>query len=112
MRIGWLIAAVSGVAFSATFGSCDYFAATDRAKRLATNKQIASFRQALDTYRTDVGVYPTESQGLTALWANPGVVGWKGPYLQIEVPPDPWAVPYRYRLVDGRPDIASSRPSR
>jgi general secretion pathway protein G len=60
--------------------------------------QIESFRSALDLYRLDTGSYPTSQQGLGSLVTNPGVPGWKGPYLQTrEVPLDPWGNAYVYR---------------
>ena len=54
--------------------------------------------QPLDTYRLDVGVYPTSDQGLNALVAKPdGVDRWQGPYLQKQVPGDPWGRAYKYK---------------
>ena len=60
--------------------------------------QIEQLGKALDTYRIDVGTYPTTEQGLQALMAKPdGVDRWQGPYLVKGVPPDPWGRPYRYK---------------
>lgn len=69
--------------------------------------QIASFMTVLETYRSDVGSFPTEEQGLEALWTDPGVRGWNGPYLSKDVPLDPWGVPYRYSVIGGRPSVSS-----
>jgi general secretion pathway protein G len=69
--------------------------------------QIASFMAVLETYRTDVGSFPTEEQGFEALRSNPGVRGWNGPYLSKDVPLDPWGVPYRYTVIGGRPQVSS-----
>jgi general secretion pathway protein G len=69
--------------------------------------QIAAFMAALDAYKADVEDLPTETQGLPALWANPGIHGWNGPYLRLEIPLDPWGVPYRYVLANGHPIISS-----
>jgi len=57
----------------------------------------------LTTFRIDMGSYPTTSQGLQALMAQPqaGAQRWKGPYLDIpsgKVPLDPWQQPYEYRF--------------
>ena len=53
---------------------------------------------ALDTYRLDVGSYPTTEQGLAALRIEPeGVKHWDGPYLAKDVPLDPWENAYVYR---------------
>jgi general secretion pathway protein G len=54
---------------------------------------------ALDTYRLDVGRYPTTDQGLEALRVQPhDVTKWDGPYLPKDVPLDPWGNPYQYNL--------------
>jgi general secretion pathway protein G len=66
-------------------------------KQKAAKAQIALFETGLDTYRLDVGRYPTTQQGFGALRVKPeGVDGWDGPYLAKEVPPDPWGRPYVY----------------
>jgi general secretion pathway protein G len=60
--------------------------------------QIDAFSKALDTYRLDVGHYPTTEQGLQALVEKPASEAkWSGPYLQKSVPPDPWGLPYHYK---------------
>ena len=53
---------------------------------------------ALQTYRIDIGAYPVTAQGLAALMAPPDEVAeyWRGPYLQDELPDDPWRNPYQY----------------
>ena len=53
---------------------------------------------ALDTFRLDVGRYPTSQEGLEALRQRPsGVARWDGPYLKKDVPRDPWGNLYIYR---------------
>lgn len=66
------------------------------AKQKAALAQIELFGTALDTFRLDAGRYPTTAEGLQALRANPGVDGWNGPYLQKEIPLDPWGNAYVY----------------
>lgn len=66
------------------------------AKQKAAQTQIELFGTALDTFRLDVGRYPTTSEGLQALRTHPGIEGWNGPYLQKEIPLDPWVNPYIY----------------
>lgn len=39
---------------------------------------------ALESYRLDVGRYPTTQDGLIVLWRSPGVLGWSGPYLPAD----------------------------
>lgn len=76
----------------------------------AARLQLQSLEQALDLYRLDTGAYPTTQQGLQALVRDPGVRGWRGPYLDAaSVPVDPWGSPYVYRSpAEGRPyDLVS-----
>ena len=61
--------------------------------------QIELISSALDTYRLDVGDFPTTEQGLKALRQVPdGVKYWDGPYLSKAVPNDPWGNPYHYKF--------------
>jgi len=53
---------------------------------------------ALDLFEQDTGRYPAEDEGLEALTADPGIPGWKGPYLKDGLQPDPWGTPYAYSL--------------
>jgi general secretion pathway protein G len=65
----------------------------------ATMRQIESYQLALELYVLDCGVTPMTTQGLSALVTNPGVVGWKGPYLDPpRIRSDAWGGPFRYRL--------------
>ena len=69
-----------------------------QAKQKAAYAQIELFGTALDSFRLDVGRYPTTSEGLQALITMPsGVESWNGPYLRkSEIPLDPWKNPYYY----------------
>lgn len=70
------------------------------AKTAAAKSQIEIFGLALDTYRLDNNAYPTTAAGLAALRTKPtagdGPPNWRGPYLQKDVPLDPWGRPYVY----------------
>ena len=70
----------------------------DSSKISIAETQIKMLRGALQTYRLDVGTYPTTAQGLAALMSPPDEVAeyWRGPYLQDELPADPWRKPYQY----------------
>jgi general secretion pathway protein G len=69
-----------------------------KAESQAARNQIALFETSLDTFRLDVGRYPTTSEGLQALRARPfGLDRWDGPYLRKDVPSDPWGKAYLYR---------------
>jgi general secretion pathway protein G len=83
----------------------------DTAKRTAARAQINGFMTALGTYKLDTGTYPTTEQGLKALREKPeGVNGWEGPYLQKEIPKDPWKNDYVYKFPGDHgdePDVMS-----
>ena len=77
----------------------NFFERADKAHVDAANIQMKSFYGALQTYRLDIGRYPTTAQGLAALIEPPSEVAdyWHGPYLDADaVPLDPWKAPYRY----------------
>lgn len=75
-----------------------YFNQLGKSEAKAASAQISSLSKALDMYRLDVGRYPSTEAGLAALNTNPGGEDkWKGPYLQKNVPSDPWGRPYVYR---------------
>jgi general secretion pathway protein G len=60
--------------------------------------QINALEKALDTYRLDIGRYPSTEQGLAALVDKPqNEPKWQGPYLAKAVPMDPWGRPYQYK---------------
>ena len=69
-----------------------------RSETAVAKAQVDAFAKALDTYRLDVGRYPSTEQGLAALVAAPTTeTRWRGPYLGKAVPNDPWGKPYIYR---------------
>ncbi|HEU4851510.1 MAG TPA: type II secretion system major pseudopilin GspG [Telluria sp.] len=76
-----------------------YFAQLGKSEVTVAKAQIESFEKSLDTYRLDVGRYPTTEEGLQALTTAPQTAGakWNGPYLKKGVPQDPWGNPYAYR---------------
>lgn len=75
-----------------------YFGQVGKSEVRSAQAQVAALRSALDTYRLDVGQYPTTEQGLKALLQRPpGSTRWSGPYMQKAIPPDPWGRPYQYR---------------
>ena len=76
-----------------------YFSQVGRSEVRSAQAQIASLRNALDTYRLDVGGYPTSEEGLVALNVKPAASArWNGPYLQKSVPLDPWGHAYQYKV--------------
>jgi general secretion pathway protein G len=73
----------------------------DRARIAACRNQIEAFRLALQAYYLDNGHYPSESQGLDALWEKPITtplpVKWDGPYTERVIQKDPWGSDYVYK---------------
>lgn len=68
------------------------------AKQSAARAQLTNFSTALDAFYVDCERYPTTQEGLAALRERPeGAEHWNGPYLQKEVPNDPWGHPFVYR---------------
>lgn len=67
------------------------------AKTAKAKGDLVNLRKMLDTYRLDVGYYPTSDEGLEALRTQPSdAQGWKGPYITKPMPDDPWQNPYIY----------------
>lgn len=74
------------------------FANVDKSKVKAAETQVKMLRGALQTYRLDVGSYPSIEQGLSALTKAPeGIPSWQGPYLEDKLPKDPWGRDYVYK---------------
>jgi general secretion pathway protein G len=74
------------------------FGKVSLARQKAAKAQIELFGTALDTFRLDIGKYPTTEEGLKALREKPsGAEGWQGPYLPKEIPVDPWGRAYVYK---------------
>lgn len=74
------------------------FGRLSMAKQKSAKAQIELFGTAFDTFRLDVGRYPTTEEGLKALRERPsGLEKWQGPYLPKEIPLDPWGKPYIYK---------------
>ena len=85
------------ISLLAAFVAPRFFGQEKKARQRGAKGQIALLESAVDTYRLDVGRYPTTEQGLAALRERPdGVDSWDGPYLRKELPVDPWGNPYVY----------------
>jgi general secretion pathway protein G len=76
-----------------------YFSQLGKSEVTVTRAQIEAFEKSLDTFRLDVGRYPTTEEGLGALMTAPPTAAakWNGPYLKKGVPADPWGHAYQYR---------------
>ena len=80
----------------ATIAVPQYFKQVVKAKQHTAKTQIEMLMTAMDSYRLDVGKYPSGQEGIEALVENSGSDKWAGPYLQKGVPNDPWDNPYIY----------------
>ena len=70
----------------------------EKAEVKAAAAQIENLGTALDTFRLDVGRYPSTQEGLAALNQRPSAADrWDGPYLKKAIPADPWGRPFFYR---------------
>lgn len=85
------------------------FGRVDSSKVKTAEAQIKMFKGALETFRLDVGRFPTQAEGLLVLNQPPTDARarprWHGPYLDQDVPLDPWGNPYIYSLpgANGQP---------
>ncbi len=70
------------------------------AKSDAASIQIQKLDATLDLFRLDNSRYPTQEEGLDALYERPsGLERWNGPYVKKrEMLTDPWGSPYTYRF--------------
>lgn len=60
--------------------------------------QLAGIEQVIELYRLDVGRVPNGSEGLNALFHDPGVPNWTGPYIKKRSDiMDPWGREFEYR---------------
>src|SRR5437870_5124347 len=75
-----------------------YFAQVGKSQVKVARGQVDALDKALDSFRLDVGHYPTSEEGLQALVVQPSSeLNWAGPYLKKGVPADPWGRPYVYQ---------------
>jgi len=67
------------------------------ARGTAAKLQIQRFAEAVQLFHLDTSRYPASGEGLGALKSSPGDANnWNGPYLDGEIPNDPWGRPYEY----------------
>lgn len=75
-----------------------YFAQIGKSEVKTAKAQIDALGKALDQFRLDTGHYPHSEEGLAALFTKPSnEAKWSGPYLQKNVPLDPWGNAYLYK---------------
>jgi len=67
----------------------------ERSPVFVAQDELNVLRLALEQFRRDCGGYPAADPGLQALIRDPGIPGWRGPYVN-RIKPDPWRQTYRY----------------
>ncbi|HEX3423694.1 MAG TPA: type II secretion system major pseudopilin GspG [Sphingomicrobium sp.] len=76
------------------------FERLEGSKVTTAETQVRMLKTSLDTMRLDIGRYPTAEEGLDLLVRAPTEPSlrarWHGPYLDGEVPVDPWGNRYQY----------------
>ena len=73
------------------------FSRVDASKVDTAETQVRMLKAALQTYRLDMGRYPETLIGLASLVKNVGNKSqWNGPYLEENLPKDPWGNDYVY----------------
>lgn len=78
------------------------FGKVDSSKVQTAQTQVKMLKGALESMRLDIGRFPTTAEGLTLLNTAPQDTSigsrWHGPYLEDEVPLDPWGNAYQYSV--------------
>ena len=78
------------------------FTKVDSSKVQTAQTQVKMFKGTLESLRLDIGRFPTEAEGLALLNTPPTdeklKTRWRGPYLDEDLPLDPWGNPYQYSL--------------
>jgi general secretion pathway protein G len=106
-----MLVVVTIIALFAALVAPGMFKQAGKAKVTGARVQINNFKGALGQYKLDTGTFPSTEQGLQALRVPPpNIPQWAGPYLQMDVPLDPWGRPYLYKFPGDHgdePDIVS-----
>lgn len=94
-----LLVVMAIVAMLAVMVAPNVFRQQAGAMRDVAMSQISALEVALDTYRLDLGRYPSDLEDLIS--DNGRDPSWNGPYLRRGLPLDPWNNNYVYEG-DGR----------
>jgi general secretion pathway protein G len=75
--------------------------------------QMGLFKTPLEQFAMSVKRFPTSEEGLEALRIAPQDAPlWNGPYLENDVPLDPWGNEYIYELIDSETyQLSSAGPN-
>ena len=72
---------------------------TDEAKVAKSQADLALFGNLIESFKLDMGRYPTEEEGLEVMRTPPSTEDaerWRGPYSNRPIPKDPWKREYHY----------------
>jgi general secretion pathway protein G len=70
-----------------------------RARAKTAQMQLETIAASVEMFHSDVGRYPTKTEGLNVLLSEPqgGLEGWTGPYVKdAKLLRDPWNYPVEY----------------
>jgi len=98
-----LVIVIIGVIALVALNNLDIVGTSNNARRTATESIIGQTSTAVNTYYLHVAKMPPT---LNALVENPGVKGWKGPYL-LKLKLDAWGDPLQYSVEGTRFEIRS-----
>ena len=94
-----LLVVVAIIGLLASYVGPKYFQQINKSEKVAAKAQIETIAKVINTYRIDVGRFPSSTEGLKALVEKPAAAnGWAGPYLDKAVPLDPWGHAYVYKM--------------
>jgi general secretion pathway protein G len=85
------------------------FSNVGKSRVKTTQAQVKLLRGAVENVQLDIGRYPTAEEGLSLLSKKPTesslAARWHGPYLQEDLPLDPWGNAYQYAIpgANGQP---------
>lgn len=104
-----LLVVVAIIGLLAAYVGPKYFSQIGKSEHAVAKAQVEGFSRALGAYRIDVGAYPTTEEGLASLTNKPSdavkAAKWNGPYLEKQVPIDPWGKAYMYRNPGSKSDF-------
>ena len=97
-----VLIAVTIIALLAALIAPRLFGQLDASQVTAARTQIRMIETALDSFRLDIGRYPTAEEGLAVLDTPTAELAarWNGPYLDGGLPRDPWGNAFRHEVRD------------
>jgi len=101
-----LLVVIVIIGMLASYVGPKYFAQIGKSEVTTAKAQLDALGKAVDTFRLDVGRFPTAEEGLQVLMNRPdSLSGWNGPYLTKGIPQDPWRHAYVYQFPVGNGDF-------